>query len=250
MRPALTDFIERVIARRAEGGDIAAAKTADAFAIERRFAGGQKLHLFHCPCGKLGFGIEAADGVQLFAKEIQPQGQISAGWPQIDNAAAQRKISRLAHRAAARIAILGQKGDELFAVHTLAAAGEEAGAGDSVFWRHALESCIHRGDDDGGFAIFFPPGKGCQCGEAAAFNIRFRGQPVVGQTIPTGEGQHGQCGIEEAQTFFNRRGVDAIGGHEQHKPAGAARGFGGEIGLHAFGRAGDRETALRAGNIV
>ena len=74
LAPGADAFIKRIVARRAEGRDIAGAKAADRRRIERRFAGGQQRNVRHRRLfGKLGFGVEAADGVQGRAEEVQPQ---------------------------------------------------------------------------------------------------------------------------------------------------------------------------------
>ncbi len=243
-------FIKRIVIRGPERRHIAAAEAADGFGIERGFAGGQQFDFGNGARRQLGFGIEATDGIEVFAEKIQPQRLFRAGWPEIDDAAAQREIARFAHGAGARITILRQKRDELVAIHAFAGLREEAGGCNRIFRRHALKGCVHRGHHDGGFALLGAAGECGQSCQPPAFDIRLGGNAVIGQAIPAGERQHGEFGIEEAQRLFHGSRMNTIGRDENHKPLAATRSLGGQIGIIAFRCAGDREAAFGARDVV
>ena len=126
--PRADGFIKRIVIGRTEGGDIAGAEAADGCRVQRHFAGGQHFDFLDLAFRQLRFRIEQADGIQPVAEEIEPQRLLAAGRPQIDDAAAQREIARLAHRAGADIAVAGEKRGQLFVIHELAGARCKAGA--------------------------------------------------------------------------------------------------------------------------
>ncbi len=96
-----------IVGHGAECRDIARTKATDRLRIERRFARRQQHDALFGAGRKLRFGIEAADGLQLGTEEIQPQGLLAARRPQIDDAAAQRKLARLADGAGVAVGIAG-----------------------------------------------------------------------------------------------------------------------------------------------
>ncbi len=186
-------FIQRIITRRAECCDVPRAEAADGLGVERRLAGGQQQYrvdrrFFR----KLCFGVEAADGVQRRAEEVQAQRLVLPRWPKVHDAAAQGEVARLAHRAGAHIAVAGEKGDQRLAVHLAAILRGKAGGGDGGPGRHALERRIDGGDDDTGtLRIVGRPS--CQMGkrrEPAAFDVRLGRGAVVRQAVPGRERQH------------------------------------------------------------
>ncbi len=63
-------FIERIVHRRPERGDIAGAEAADRCLVQRHFARRQQFDLVHIARRQLRFGIEGADGIQPVAEKI------------------------------------------------------------------------------------------------------------------------------------------------------------------------------------
>ena len=238
------------MSRRTEGRNIAFAEQADGLAIERRLAGGQQFDSRNRIARQLGFGIEAADGFKPAAEKIQPQRRFLPRRPQIDDATAQRIIAGLPHRAGAGVAIAGEKHDQRIAVHIITRVCEETGLCNRVFRRHTLQHGVDGGDHHGRRTVLRAARKRGQCGEAAPFQIGFRRHPVVRQAIPRRERQHLKPGIKKPQRFFDRGGVHAIGGNEQHHLLAAARGLGRKIGVIPLRRAGQRKAAVGLGDVV
>ena len=121
-------FIKRIVACRAEGGDIAGAEAADRRRAERRFAGGQQLDAAHTVSSdncvsaskrRIASSVSPKkssrrDGLRLARRETALQ---------IDDAAAQTELAGLAYCAGAHIAVAGQEGDQRLAVHLRADLG-------------------------------------------------------------------------------------------------------------------------------
>src|SRR5690348_12070287 len=101
-----------------ELGDIAGAETADRRLVDRRLAGGKQIDLLDPVRRELCFRVEAADGVERRAEEIEPQRLRDSRRPEIDDTAAERKVARLAHRAGTDITVAGEKGNECVAIRS------------------------------------------------------------------------------------------------------------------------------------
>ena len=117
LRPALTRFIERIVARRTEGRDIAGAEAADGrprrAALRWRAESRSTSPRSQESCVSASKRRMASSVV---AEEIEAQRIGRSRRPQIDDAAAQREIARLAHRAGAHIAVGGQERDQLVVI--------------------------------------------------------------------------------------------------------------------------------------
>ena len=87
---------------RAERRDIAGAEFADRVGGELEFGDRHEIERAHLHHGALRLGIEAADGFQRVAEEIEPHRQVHARREQVEDAAAHRVVAGLAHRRGAR----------------------------------------------------------------------------------------------------------------------------------------------------
>src|SRR6185503_3806468 len=99
--------------------------------------------------GLLRQRIEAADRLDRLAEEIEPDWLGGARRVEIDEAAADRELARLAHRAGAVEAMRGQKGGELFELERAAALERQRRPGEDRARRDALQDRAHGRDDDG-----------------------------------------------------------------------------------------------------
>ncbi len=168
-------LVERIIVGdRAERRDIARAEAADRLGVERGFGRGKQRHLILRAAGALGFGVEAADGFELRAEEVEPERLLGARRPEIENAASRRVFARLAHRAGTRIRIARKKANQLLERDLGAHLGEEARICDGFARRHALNESIDRGDHECRSALVGALCKCGQCGEPAALDVRAR----------------------------------------------------------------------------
>ena len=91
-------FVEHVVGcRRAERGDIAGAEQPDRLRGELKLRHRHEFKRAQFVSGALGLRIEATNGLQRVAEEIEPHRRIHTRREQIDDAAAHRVIARLAH---------------------------------------------------------------------------------------------------------------------------------------------------------
>ena len=113
--------------------------------------GGQKLDAGSGAGGKLQFRVEAADRPpESIAEKVQPQRLIAARRPQIDDAAAQRELAGLAHRAgAANSALPDEESGQRLAVDLRAGLAKKLALGDESLAAAPLHgSGIDRGDHE------------------------------------------------------------------------------------------------------
>src|SRR4029079_16145842 len=98
MAAALADgFIEQVIAlRRAEGRDIAHAKTAEVFGDELEFRNRHQIERAHVEQRALGFRIEGADRFKAVAEEVEPHWLVEDRPEKIEDNAPTRVLGALA----------------------------------------------------------------------------------------------------------------------------------------------------------
>jgi hypothetical protein len=251
MMAGLADrFVQRIVGRRAELRHVAGAETADGLLVQRHFACRQQFDVGNLVGGKLRLGIETAHRIESGAEEIEAIRFIGARWPQIDDAAAEREIAGLAHRAGAHIAVAGEKPHQPVVVHIVSDPGVKLRLEDSLARRHLLQHGVDVRHHNRRPIVGLAPCECRQCCQACRFDVRLRRHPIVGQAIPGGKIQHRDVRREERQRVQRAAFRRIVGGDEQHQPFAAARGFGRQIRIVATRRAGDGEAALVFGNVV
>ncbi len=202
LAPGADALIEHIVARRgAEGADVTGAETADGFRVQWSLRGGEKLDLGDLIGGELRLGIEFADRIERRAEEVEPQRFVHTRRPQVDNAAAQREIARLAHSRGLRVSVAHEERDQRLMLHRVADLRGEARLRDGRTRRHALERRVHRGDDDGGTVL--AACEGGERGEPFALDIRLGRNTVVGRQSHAGNGSTGKSGAKKASASCN-----------------------------------------------
>ncbi len=82
----------------------AAAKAFHAFGVERHFARGQQAHAVERIQRALGFGVEAADGLDVLIEQVDAQRILRAGREHVEQRAAHRELAGARHLADAGVA--------------------------------------------------------------------------------------------------------------------------------------------------
>ena len=137
--PGADRFVERIVgADRAERLAVARAEALDRGVVEQHLADRPQDEIVERAGRALGQRVEAAEALQRVAEEIEADRLRRASRKEIDDAAADRELARLAHRLGAAIAVVAQ--EALQPVERDAAAGAECqhAAVEQLARRHAL----------------------------------------------------------------------------------------------------------------
>ncbi len=208
-----------------ESRHIARAEPADGLRVQRRFGGRQQFDLRHLLGGELRLGIEFADGVQRRAEEIEPQRLVHTRRPQIDDAAAQREIARLAHGGSARIAVAREERDQRVMLdHIADMRAQSSPARWQIARRHALQHRVDRGDDHRRPVL--APREHGQRRQPLAFDVRLGRHAVIGQAIPGGKRQHRRARARRSRSRPSSAVcacTSSAGDEEQQARCGAGR---------------------------
>ena len=241
-------LVERILAQDgAEQPAIAGTEPGDAVGIQAKFRHRLESYTDPLPGSALRQGIEAADGFEFIAEEVEADGLPAPGREQIDDAAAHRVLARLADGLGAGIAVAREEVLQGVQIDRIADLGGEAGARQIIGGRNTLEDAVDGGDDDpggGGLLAGEPVGQGGEHVKAPGAHVRIGGDPVVGQAIPSREHLHRHLRCEER----DRRGQTGrplvVGGNVQQ-----TRGAGppGKIGEHASWPSGAPPSTTRPG---
>src|SRR2546427_4895170 len=141
---------EIVRGRRAKGFDIAEAETADGLAGELEFGNRNEIETSQLVGRALGLRIEAADGLECVAEEVESNRLGHAGCVEVDDAATHRIVAWLAHGGGARKTIeFEPAGDALHGKHVTGRSRERQRR-DPCLGRYPLERGVDGGEQDGG----------------------------------------------------------------------------------------------------
>jgi len=126
--------------------------------------------------------------------KIQPQRLLFAGRPQIDDAAAQGEVARLAHRAGADVTVACQEGDQRLAIDLSAGFSPRSWRPRWRCGRHPLSKGIDGVTMTQGFSRPSPTPPGGQ----AALSMSGLARHGLGQASPGGKRQHRQRRAKES----------------------------------------------------
>ena len=173
--------------RRAEQLDIAGAEAFADLRIERGLAHRQEVQGFDARERPLALGIEGPDRFERVAEEIEPDG-IASWREQVEDAAADRILPRIGHRACAGIARGLQALDEASHAHHVAGREPEARCGDERAGRHALQHGVDgRQHDQRVLPLAFATDQSGKRGDALGDDLGIGRDPVVGHAVPGGK---------------------------------------------------------------
>ncbi len=165
-------LVQRIVGSRTELRHVSCAEAADGVPVERHLAGRQQFDIGNLVGGELRLRIEAADRVERRAEEIEAVGFVRARRPEIDDAAAQREITRLAHGAAAHITVAGEKPHQPVVIHIVADAGMKLRFEYRGARRHALQHRIDRSDNHRGAIVRLAPRQCRERRQPRRFDVR------------------------------------------------------------------------------
>ena len=236
-------LVERVlVVDGAEQLAVARAEAGDGGLVEEQLGHRLKVDAVALLGGALGERVEGPHPVQFVAEEIEPQRLLGAGGEEIDDAAADGVLAGLAHGLGAGIAVVAQILLQPVHIQPLADRRLEGGGLEGGPRRHLLH---HR--RDGGQHDARPLGRlqqPAQGFDAPADQRRVGGNAVVGQAVPSREGQHLQRRGEEGDRFGQPGGAGIIKGDVQQPVLAGALG---EVQQHAnvvaLGGAADQKAA-------
>ena len=240
--------IEGVLARRAEGGDIALAEAADGLGIDQRLADRQQVDFLQLPGRTLGLGVEAADALQRVAEQVQPHRLLGRRREDVDHPAANGELAALGHRRGAGIAVDREIALQVGDLHLLAGPGAVAGAGHDLARRHPLQRGGRGRDQQGRLLRVQPARQPRQGRHPVRRDRRGRPDPVVGQAVPGRQLQHLDLGREEAHRLHEGVGPRPVAGDEHRQPAARAGDVGHDQRVEPLRRTGQVQTAVVSGN--
>jgi hypothetical protein len=235
--------VERVVARRAEGLQIAGAEAADGVGVEQRLAHRQQADVLQLPGGALAFRIEGADRFQGVAEQVQADRLLRIGREDVDHAAADGELAVFGHRRGALVAVDGEIGLEVGDLDGVAGAGRIAGALDRAHRRHALHRGRHRGHQQHRRLRVDARGQTGQRRHPLGGDPRRRPDAVVRQAVPGREGHHFDVGGEEGEGLGEGRQPRPVAGDEHRQAFAGPHDVGHHQGVEAFRRADQVQPA-------
>ncbi len=250
VRPAGADRrVERVVAaHRAEGLAVAAAETRDRRLVQDHLADRPEREALGLAYGALAQRVEAAQGLELVAEEVQAQRLGLARRVDVDDAAAQRVLARLAHGLRALVAVGREEGHQVPRVQPVARPAGQHPPLERRARRQALQQRAHRGDDEAPAGRWRGVHQAGETGDAPGDDVAVRADPVVGQAVPGRQGQDLGLRREEPDRLGQARHARVVPRHMEQRPGLAGRPARREAsrqhqGVHALRRVGEQHAA-------
>ncbi len=189
----------------------------------------------------LGLGVEAADGLDLVAKELDAQGAVGFGRVDVEDAAATGELAGHFHQVHLRVADAGEVAGEDFDVDLFAALEADGERGVVVAVEEAQGGGLDRGDEDGDRAGGqFPEGGGALLLHVGVGGEVFKGQHVMGgQAHHAGRIDGAGKFAAGAKSGFKGFGGLVVGDDHDDRPVGGARHEGKVEGAGGSGESGD-----------
>ena len=201
--PGADRFIKLVVAADiAEQLAISRPETMDRRFVEQHLADRLQFEAVDRAGRALGQRIERAQRFDLVAKEIEPHRLRRARRVEIDDAAADRELARLAHRVGAGVTVVAEEALQPVEADFPAGTDRQHPPIEQLTRRHALHHRVDRRQHEKRSRFRparEPSPKGGQRIDAPAGYLAVRRHPVVGQAVPGREGQHTEPGMEELQ---------------------------------------------------
>ena len=223
--PRAYRLVQRIIAAdRAELLAVARAEAFDCGVVEQDFAD-RPQHEFIKRAGRaLRQWVEASQAFDRIAEKIQADRLRCSSRKQIDDAAAHRELTGLAHRIGADIAVVAEEALQAVERNTPARPQCQHPAFEQMSRRHLLQQRVDGRQQDQRLLLAARREPG-QRVDAAARDLAVWRHPVVRQAIPGWKAQHVEFGVEECQCH-GEPGHPAVVAADMQP--GVAAGFGEE----------------------
>ena len=98
-------LVEWIVARGAEGGEVALSETSHCVGVEEHFAHRQQVDRLQLTGGTLGFAVEGADRLQGVAKEIEAHRLVLAWREDVDHPTPDGEFAALRDRGGAMVTV-------------------------------------------------------------------------------------------------------------------------------------------------
>lgn len=224
----------------AEGRQVIGTEAADRIRRQRHFAHRIEIERAHLPGRPLACRVEAADALQRIAEEIEAHGLFRPGHEDIENTAAHREFTDLAHgRDPVETVALQAAGD---IVHAQLAAGlcREGQAFDHVLRGDLLQQGIDGDEDDRRMWLLVVGDQPAKRRQPACRRVGTRGNAVIGKAVPGRQGQHRNFRRNERQHLLDVSHALSVGKHVGNRFAGP-RQFRDDKGIEAGRNVADRQ---------
>ncbi len=243
--PGADRVVERVvIGDRAELLAIAAAEALDRGVVEQHLVDRAEHDRIQRAGRALGQRIEAAEVLQRVAEEIEPHRRRRARRVEIDDAAADREFTGLAHRIGPGIAVAPEKSHQPVEGDAPAAAQRQDPVEKELARRHALDDRVHRRQHDPALAGGRRRRQPRQRVDAPAHDLGIGRDAVVRQAVPGRQRDRLDAGMEEGERRGGARHPPVIAADmEQARHRAARHQPAQHEGVMALGGAGDGEPS-------
>ena len=176
-------------------------KAGDGFFVDRKLARRQHRDLLELVLGALGFGVKAADRVDLVVEQIDAQRGFAAHREQVDQRAAHRKLAVRHDLRDSVVAGVFQATAEGIKVQLLADLEHQAVLIEKIRRQNALHQGGDRRDHDSALHLPYL----VQGVQALRDQLGQRREHVVGQGFPVREDHHRQALLAEEKLQFGGR---------------------------------------------
>ena len=181
--------------------------------VQDHFVGRVQRQTVRRPHRALGQGVKKAGSLQRLTEQIQPYGLGVADGEDIDNTAAHRVFTELAHGADPLVAVPVQISQQSIQFQGAPHRGEEASTGKRLPGRNTLHSGVDCGEQNSrGVQLTIPCSQLAQGLRSLTKNGVAGGNPVIGHAIPGWKTQHRNIGGEESQRLGHGVGPGIAGG--------------------------------------
>ena len=241
---------ERVVGHRPELLQEPTAEALGRRRVEHDLAHRPELQLLHLALRALAQGIEAADGLDRGAEEVEPHGLGAAAGEDVDQAAAHGILAGLDHGTGPAIAVAVEIGEQRIAVAAPAGRHPQRRPPDHDRCRHLLQDGIGRGEHEARLLRrpLRQPGQG---GQPLRHQAQIGRDPVVGQAVPGRDADDLHRRREEAHDPGDERHPRLIAGDVQDGPClAAAQPLGQEAPFQPFQRVGEQRGPGPAGRAL
>ena len=243
-------LVQQIVGRGgAEFLHIAGAEAADGFGDELEFGDRHQVEGTQGAFAPLRLRVEGADGLYGVAEKVEAHRHVEARRIEIENAAADRVLARLAHGGGAAEAVELEPFDNARHADDIARRHRERVRRGEVARRKTLQRGVDRGQQHRRLIAAFHPCKPRQRRHALRHHAGIGRYAVVRQAVPGREFHDLEIGTEERQRARQARHALAVAAdhRQRHRRRAIAGSYGaGEIGQHqALGAVGDLRQRQR-----
>ncbi len=235
-------LIKRIASRSpAERFTIALAKPLDRVFVEQCLRSGHEREGIGFAGRSLVGWVEAAEGLDLVAEEIEPERRLFAGRKQIDQRASNRELAALRDGVGALVTKSSQLLDQLVAVDPVAFRNPLSELADPEGRQDALHRAIRRQDEE--LRLLERSLQRIECRQPLRHHPERGGSPVVRKTVPRRKRQDFDFGREGRNRVRQRPHCGFVGGDYDR-----ARWFASSVcGSREVGRKPREEAVRNAG---